>query len=164
MSPKPVYGRTMLAELFNLRNGEIDLFVASEGIPVFHFPSSEFVGYLPTLASYFTLDQRAYDDCLQNVAMENYKASLSSTVVAVQSLRAQVPASSSILHPEWMDLVGSHLDVNENTRILIPGGSNAQIFTGHSRFIERLADDFPGGVAVIKAETIQRARDKAKAS
>ena len=149
-----VYNKDTLAEIFNLRRGDIDMLIKSEAIPYFSPRTHEFVGLLPSLNTSFKLENEDLKSlCAKNVRASNYTVTLDDSVISVASKFGHIPASSYLFNNLWLKDASDLLEINEDFSILLAERSELPIFCGHSKMINRLSENFAGDIYLVNALT-----------
>ena len=147
-----IYNKDTLAEIFNLRKGDIDMLIKSEGVPCFMTSTKEFVGFLPSLNTLFKLDDpELIKLCGSNVKPRNYKVKLDDSVLSIESRRKSLPASSLLFGNKWIRKASRLLELNDEFLLLIPERSELPFFCGHEKIINRLAENFAGDIYLVNA-------------
>lgn len=149
-----VYNKDTLAEIFNLRRGDIDMLIKSEAIPYFSTRTHEFVGLLPSLNTSFKLEDKNLKTlCAKNVLPSNYTVTLDDSVISIESKIPHIPASSYLFNNLWLKGASSLLEINEDFSLLLADRSELPIFCGHSKMINRLSENFAGDIYLVNALT-----------
>lgn len=137
--------------MFNLQNGELNILIETEGVPYYSRTRDEFIGYLPSLSSYFMLDEVTEQLCHRNLSIKNYDITLQDSLIKLSSKVDVLPVCSVLYKNSWLKKASDLLEIDDNFNILIPDRPDVPIFCGHKRFVNRLAENFTGDIYNVKA-------------
>lgn len=145
------YRKTTLESMFNLDKGDLDIIIEAEGIPYYFREKDEFIGYLPSINSFFLMDEESSILCQRNVAVKNYNITLQDSLIKISSKVETIPVCSLLYNNAWVNKANDLLEIDENFSLLISNRPEVPIFCGHKRFVNRLAENFAGDVSTINA-------------
>jgi hypothetical protein len=147
---------TLLTELYKLRKGDVELLINASAVPHLIVPEKKWVGYIPSLNSYFHCDDPEHRVALKkNIEKLPVKANLDNAVVKLAfDPNLKVPASSVLFGSSWVPEVDKHFDITEDTYLLASSRPDIPVFCGHRSLVERLASNFSGDIYIVNAKDL----------
>lgn len=145
----------ILTELFHLRKGDVELLIESTAVPYLLVEQNKWVGYIPTLNSSFVSDETHHITSLkENIEKYPLTSSLEGSVIKLDFLSDNIPASSMLFGKKWVNEIIKYVDLDENTYLLASSRTDMPVFCGHKTLIERLSTNFSGDIYIIQAQTL----------
>jgi hypothetical protein len=145
------YRKTSLEQMFGLQDGDIDILIDAEAVPFYSAAHEEFIGYIPSIDSYFPLDAEAKKACQRNIKDRNYNVDMTDSLIRISSKVKAVSASSFLYNNRWLEPALDLLEIGDNFSLLISNRPEVPVFCGHERFVKRLAENFSGDIYVMNA-------------
>jgi hypothetical protein len=137
--------------MFGLQDGDIDILIDAEAVPFYSGAHEEFIGYIPSIDSFFPLDATSKEASLGNVKDRNYNVDMTDSLIRISSKVKNVSASSFLYNNRWLNHALNLLEIDDNFSLLISNRPEVPVFCGHERFVKRLAENFSGDIYVMNA-------------
>lgn len=145
----------MLTELYQLRKGDVELLIEGTALPHLIVADNKWVGYIPSLKSLFISQDETHALALKrNVEELALSSSLEGSVIKLDFVDPNIPASSMLYGHSWVEKVLEYMDITESTYLLASSRSDMPVFCGHKTLINRLASNFSGDIYVVEAKTL----------
>lgn len=128
------YTVSTLAKLFSLDEDKLAALIEAEAVPVYDSRNLTKSGYIPTLASYFKLDEATFGDLKHNIKEEWFVKKTVNDVLTITVKQPLMPVTS-YLFSEMYD----ELDERDNCSILLPNLPGRKLFIAEDLLISRLS-------------------------
>lgn len=128
------YTVSTLAKLYSLDVDKVLSLAESEGIIVYDIKTLSQIGYLPTLAAYFKIDESMQETMKQNVKREWFNVDKKNDIITVSVKQPTIPVTS-YLFSEMYD----ELDFVKSSSILLPSLTGKKLFIAEDMLIRRLS-------------------------
>jgi len=134
-----IYDTHTLSELYKLGITDIERIICSDGRLCFSLTDEKFLVYIPLFQKCVAY-ANTYKPVLDRLTPSAFHLEPQDMFLTVTATREYPSAFLGL--PTMVDLLETHLDVTEDTALLLSRSSNAPLFIGHRNVINRLADDF----------------------
>lgn len=138
-SGQQIHSTKTLADIYRLPERDIEEILCAQGEIWFSMRDEAFLVRTPIFDGSVRYDQR-FKQLKRKLAASDYTFLLDSMILKVSS-DIHYP-SSFLLLDDFPELVEQHMDITEDTSILLSKNPRTALFFGHGEVTNRLADDF----------------------
>lgn len=139
MSKHEVMSTQTLADIYRLPKQDIEEIIDAQGEVCFSLPEEGFLIYTSIFDGCVRYQNR-FENAKHRLHADEYEFSIENMLLKVSS-DIHYP-SSFLLLDDLTELVEQHMDITEDTAILLSQSAKTALFFGHGEVINRLADDF----------------------